>query len=226
LVRLADSVRHPWSAPLHADDSDRALWATAFYGGLRRGELRALRVTGLDLRAGLIHVRRGWADVDGEQGAKSAKARRAVPIIGPLRPVLREHLLRTGRRGDDLVFGETATVPFNPTAVRARAREAWQAAELEPYTMHSARHHFASALMAAGVDILRVAQLMGHADTRRPRRCTATCSRMPTSGRSRRSIRGSPGGHRRPGYGRCEAASSAPSAAQGHPGGCGRDRRR
>ena len=37
-------------------DADRTLWATAMYAGLRRGELRALRVEDVDL-AGAIHVR-------------------------------------------------------------------------------------------------------------------------------------------------------------------------
>ena len=45
--------------------SDRALWATAMYGGLRRGELLALRVEDVDLANGLIHVRRGWDAVEG-----------------------------------------------------------------------------------------------------------------------------------------------------------------
>src|SRR5207237_4252390 len=33
------------------DEADRALWATAFYAGLRRGELRALRWSGLNEQA-------------------------------------------------------------------------------------------------------------------------------------------------------------------------------
>jgi integrase len=39
---------------------DRALWATAMYAGLRRGELMALRREDVDLAAGVIQVRRGW----------------------------------------------------------------------------------------------------------------------------------------------------------------------
>jgi integrase len=38
---------------------ERALWATAMFGGLRRGELMALRIEDVDLAAGVIHVRRG-----------------------------------------------------------------------------------------------------------------------------------------------------------------------
>ncbi len=40
--------------------SDRALFATALYAGLRRGELRALRWQDVDFAAGVIRVERGW----------------------------------------------------------------------------------------------------------------------------------------------------------------------
>jgi hypothetical protein len=50
--------------------AELALWATAAYAGLRRGELRALRVSdlvGLDADAEdrYVNVERGWDDVDG-----------------------------------------------------------------------------------------------------------------------------------------------------------------
>ena len=37
---------------------DRALWAVALYGGMRAGELRALRWSAVDLAAGRIRVER------------------------------------------------------------------------------------------------------------------------------------------------------------------------
>ena len=44
----------------------RPIYATAFYAGLRRGELRGLRWADIDLAAGLLHVRHGWDNVAGE----------------------------------------------------------------------------------------------------------------------------------------------------------------
>jgi integrase len=115
-----------------------------------------------DFAAGKLHVRRTWDDVDGEQdGGKSDAARRDLPIITALRGELRDHLMRTGRRGVDLVFGEDG-VPFCPSTVRRRARERWEAAKLEPITMHSARHSFASIMIAAGVDAKAIQTYMGH----------------------------------------------------------------
>jgi len=105
-------------------EEDRALWATAFYAGLRRGELRGLRDEDVDLAANLIHVRRGWDDVEGEIAPKSEKGARKVPIPALLRRYLLEHRARTGRRGAELFFGRTAGAPFTPTHVRDRARGA------------------------------------------------------------------------------------------------------
>ena len=39
-----------------APAADRAVWATALYAGLRRGELAALRWADIDLEAGLVRV--------------------------------------------------------------------------------------------------------------------------------------------------------------------------
>jgi integrase len=47
------------------EPEDRPLWATAFYAGLRRGELIGLRWEDVDLATGVLHVRRGWDDVEG-----------------------------------------------------------------------------------------------------------------------------------------------------------------
>ena len=41
------------------------MWATAFYAGLRRGELLALQWEDVDLDQRLIHVTRSWDPVEG-----------------------------------------------------------------------------------------------------------------------------------------------------------------
>ena len=73
------------------------MWATAFYAGLRRGELQALRVCDIDLGASLIAVERGWDQVEGVIEPKSHAGRRTMPLLAILRDYLDEHLLRTGR---------------------------------------------------------------------------------------------------------------------------------
>ncbi|MDP8943141.1 MAG: site-specific integrase [Actinomycetota bacterium] len=144
-------------------EGDRALWATAMYAGLRRGELLALRWEEVDLPAGLIRVERSWDAIEGVIEPKSAVGRRKVPIPSVLREHLIAHRLRSGR-SDGLAFGETATRPFQPSKVSLRAAKAWQGAELDPITLHESRHTFASLMIAAGVNAKALSTYMGHAN--------------------------------------------------------------
>ena len=65
-------------------DNLRPIYATAFYAGLRRGELRGLRWDDVNLAKGVIHVRRSWDDYAGEITPKSAKGTRTVPLTALL----------------------------------------------------------------------------------------------------------------------------------------------
>lgn len=154
-------------------EQDRPLWATAFYAGLRRGELRALRASDVDLAANVIAVERSWDDVEGAIDPKSEKGARRVPIAGALRLILLEHLAATGRRGDDFVFGSTRSTPFTSTNVRKRALRQWaatavgeffagRAAGVEPITLHECRHTYVSLMAAAGFALEEIGDYVGH----------------------------------------------------------------
>jgi len=147
-------------------DDDRPLWAVALYAGLRIGELRALRWHRVDFDAGVIRVERGWDDVEGEIEVKTGAGRRVVPLAGIVRRELAALKLRTGRDGDDLVFGRTAALPFVRSTIRSRARRAWKAADLAPLSPHEARHSAASYLIAAGLNAKQLSVYIGHSDIR------------------------------------------------------------
>jgi len=141
----------------------RPIWATAFYSGLRLGELQAIRDEDVDLKAGLLHVRDAhgnWDKVVGPVAPKSRASIRSIPIVDVLRPHLLAHQLRRGERGG-LFFGSAGT-PFNPDTVRNTALRAWKHAKLEPIGFHEARHTFASILIAANVNAKAVQTFMGH----------------------------------------------------------------
>lgn len=142
-------------------ERDRALWATAMYAGLRRGELLALRWEDVDLSAGVIHVERSWDAKEGVVAPKSRAARRTVPIAAVLRDYLVEHKLRSGRHVG-LVFGTSYVQPFTPSNVRKRANAAWLRAGLEPIGLHECRHTFASLMIAAGINAKALSTYMGH----------------------------------------------------------------
>jgi integrase-like protein len=159
LAALVDLLRMRIEPPQHAEalieaapEDYRAYWALALFAGLRRGELRALRCSDLDIRESLVNVSRGWDDHEGEQDTKTEKGERSIPLSGRVRKELAAHLLRTGRSGDDLVFGRTAELPFIPTTVRHQTLAAWKKAGLEPLTTHEARHCAISYFVASGFD--------------------------------------------------------------------------
>jgi integrase len=142
-------------------ERDRALWATAMYAGLRRGELLALRWEDVDVTAGVIHVERSWDAKEGVIAPKSRAARRTVPIAAVLRDHLVEHKLRSGRRVG-LAFGTSYTQPFTPSNIRKRANATWLGVGLVPIGLHECRHTFASLMIAAGVNAKALSTYMGH----------------------------------------------------------------
>ncbi len=88
--------------------SHRALWATAFYAGLRRGELMALRWADIDLEQGVIRVRASWDQQAGRVVTKTPASVRDVPVPEVLMAELLAH--RERHDGDDgaLVFSRRA----------------------------------------------------------------------------------------------------------------------
>jgi integrase len=148
-------VSREQAAKLIAASSEPALWATAFYAGLRRSELRALRWDDIDFDAGVITVSRAWTQA--EDRPKTDAGTRRIALAAKLR----EHL-QPGPSAD-LVFGRTASLPFVASTVRAKALKDWKAAGLEPITLHQARHNFASFLIAGGANAKALSVVMGHA---------------------------------------------------------------
>jgi integrase len=145
--------------------ADRAVWATAFYAGLRRGELRGLELKHVDLERHELRVERAWDALEGAIDPKSQTATRVIPINAELAHILRKHLAQ--HDGREFMFpgygrwGRTYG-PFSADALLKRSRKAWRAAGLQPIGLHEARHTYASLLIDAGVPIAKVSRYMGH----------------------------------------------------------------
>ena len=139
---------------------DRALWATAFFAGLRAGELQALQWQDVDLALGVIHVRRSWDKHEGFVLPKSRAGKRAVPLAASLRDYLNAH--RASSPGDGFVFGRSVETPFNYWTVVTRAQRAWKAAQLQPIGLHECRHTAVTLWIEAGVEAKRISVWAGH----------------------------------------------------------------
>ena len=146
--------------------TEKAFWATALFCGLRRGELRGLQWLHVDFDQGVIRVERSWDPVKGPVDVKTGAGHRAVPMAFVVRRELQAQKQRTGRDGEDLVFGRTATEAFFASTIRARAHKAWKEAGLDPITPHEARHCAISYFIAAGLDWKQISTWAGHGDVR------------------------------------------------------------
>jgi integrase len=143
------------------DDFDRAIWATAFYGGLRRGELMALEVANVDFDQGVIRVMQSYDPGSRKMTAPKSRAGiRTVPMVKVLRRELAAHLMRRGQRGA-LMFARPDGRPFSPEATYKRSRKRWDNAKLAHITMHECRHSFASMMIAAGVNAKTLQEIGG-----------------------------------------------------------------
>jgi integrase len=141
---------------------ERVVWATAFYAGLRVGELVALRWSDVDLAKSEIRVERGWDEVEGPIAAKSQKGKRTVPIPAALSDYLRE--LRADSWTEGFVFGRSPEASLRVDTLRSRAKRAWKEKGLAPITFHECRHTYASLMIAAGVNFKALSEFMGHSD--------------------------------------------------------------
>jgi integrase len=126
--------------------------------GLRPGEICGLRVEDVDFLRRVVHVRQ---QTNGEP-LKTAASRRDVPLPTWVAEALAAHLAAFPSDGPVFVTEHgTSLTPkhWDRVWIRTRARcgaPTWA-------TPHSLRHHYASALIAAGLSVKVVQTRLGHA---------------------------------------------------------------
>jgi integrase len=145
-----------------ASEQDAAIYLTAAFTGLRRGELVALRWGDVDFAAAAIRVRASYAG-----GALTTPKSGRVRSV-PLAPEVAAALARLGQRahwtGDDgLVFPGELGGHLDASALRRRYDRALARAGLRRLRFHDLRHTFGTRMIASA-DIRRVQEWMGHAD--------------------------------------------------------------
>jgi integrase len=143
-----------------ASEQDAAIFLTAAFTGLRRGELIALHWRDVDFTGSVIRVRASYAG-----GALTTpKSGRSVPMA----PDVAAALAKLGGRtesvaDDDLVFVGQAGSYLDGSALRRRYDAALRRAGLRRLRFHDLRHVFGTRMIAKA-DIRRVQEWMGHAD--------------------------------------------------------------
>ncbi|MGC2517860.1 MAG: tyrosine-type recombinase/integrase [Burkholderiales bacterium] len=146
----AEAVRLVNACP----DDLRALVRAALLTGARYGELAGMRVQDADLRAARIYI----------APAKSGRSRH-VPL-NPEGATLFGQML-AGKTGDALIFTKADGSAWGKNHHIRPLLEACKVAKIKPaVSFHELRHTYASYLAQAGVDLLTISKLLGHADTR------------------------------------------------------------
>lgn len=146
-----------------ASKQDGAIYLTAAFAGLRRGELLALRWRDVDFENETIRVVRNFTY--GAVGTPKSGKVRAVPMVPQVAETLallgqREHFTRD----DDLVFASESGAHLDGSALRRRFLAARDAAKLRPLRFHDLRHTFGS-LAINKASIVQVQHWMGHSRT-------------------------------------------------------------
>jgi integrase len=143
--------------------------------GLRRGELMGLQWRDIDLDGGKLGVERSIETTTAGlriKGPKTARGRRLISLPDTAVAILRQHrkatletrlALGAGKLpGDAFVFGTLEGKVRDPDCLTWEWRRLAAAQGFPGITLHSLRHSHASALIAAGMDIVTVSKRLGH----------------------------------------------------------------
>ncbi len=152
----------PLSAELRTEVAP--LVTVALYTGLRRGELFDLRwEDGIDFDLGVVRAGR----------SKTESGKRTVPMNSLVLDTFRELY---ERRTGDYVFTSPKT-GGRLVDVKTGFRKACADAKISNFVFHDLRHTFGTRLADAGVDVVKIKELMGHSSI------TTTMRYMHAAGR-------------------------------------------
>ena len=166
----------PVNAALASLDGSRlhTLARLAFATGARRSELLALRWSDLNSKRGVVKIERSLEQTKGKLAFKSTKTKHgrrsitlpasAVAMLGGHRREQLELRMKIGLGkpdADALIFCNHDGEPISPNYVSTEWRRLIRKIGLK-VTFHSLRHSHASALIAAGLDVLSISRRLGH----------------------------------------------------------------
>jgi integrase len=157
------------------DDRLSWAWTLALTRGLRRGELCGLKWEDFDLERGTLRINRARVTVEGrpvDSLPKTAAGRRSVPLDASLEPILRALRTSQGRErlqsggayeNDGYLCADELGHPYHPDTVSGWFESAVKKSGLRRIRLHDTRHTAASLMLASGVPVKVVSEMLGHA---------------------------------------------------------------
>lgn len=156
---------------LLADYSVRALGILiSLHTGIRIGEICGLKWTDIDLRSGVIHVKRTIQricvpDISGSHiglicgSPKTASSLRDIPLSTELRKRIKNVYFKEAHEGYIL---SGTNVPVEPRQYRAYYSKLLERLNIPHIRFHALRHTFATRSIESGCDYKTVSSILGH----------------------------------------------------------------
>lgn len=157
---------------------NEALYALMLSTGLRRGEALGLQWKDLDCDAGVLLVRRQLKREEGvlvTSNTKTSKSRRSVNLPSPLIATLKAHkarqaedrlVLESAWQNSGYIFATSIGTPIEPRNLNREFRTICREAGLGDWHPHELRHSAASLMLAQGVKLQVVSDVLGHSSIR------------------------------------------------------------
>ena len=154
-----------------------ALFLLALASGLRLGELMALSWNDIDFARGILTVNHSAYFKTGSsiviKSPKTKKSRRSIRLDAQVMAELKAHRARQNQErlaagpvwlDRNLVFSNEGGVYLYPTAIRRVFKRLLRACELPAIRIHDLRHTAATLMLAKGVNIKVVSEMLGHSN--------------------------------------------------------------
>lgn len=130
----------------------QTFFMTLYAAGLRLSEASHLRIPDIGSQRMQLNIARG-----------KGRKQRLVPLSPRLLRALRTYW-KAYRPTDYLFPGKRSNRPYAPTSIQKAIKKAAAKAKIQKtVTPHVLRHSYATGLLEAGVDILTISRLLGHA---------------------------------------------------------------
>ena len=157
---------------------NEALYAVMLSTGLRRGEALGLMWKDLDRDSGVLQIRRQLKREGGTlvtADTKTSRSRRSVNLPPPMLKALLWHerrqetertALGTSWINTDFIFTSAVGTPIDPRNFYREFTKICRDAGMDDWHPHELRHSAASLMLAQGVKLQVVSQVLGHASIR------------------------------------------------------------
>ena len=151
------------------DDRLHALYVLAVAAGMRSGEMLGLHWTDIDLKAGMLSVRRTLLELGGKHSfgePKSTSGKRSIPLPSIAVDTLKLHkayMMQEGHGANPLVFVSEEGLPIKRSDLRRLSfLPLLKLAGLPTIRFHDLRHTSATMLLGEGIHPKIVQERLGH----------------------------------------------------------------